>query len=141
MSTLANALLLAVKAHNGQTDKNGQPYALHPLRMMLRFADEEAQVVALLHDVVEDTEWTLERLRGEGFSETILAAVDSLSRRESESYDDFIERVRPDPLARRVKLADLEDNMNLQRVGELQEKDWERLQRYHRAWRSLRGDV
>jgi (p)ppGpp synthase/HD superfamily hydrolase len=137
MATLERAIAIASEAHQGQLDKAGQPYVLHPLRMMQRLSGEQAQIVAVLHDVVEDTPWSLAQLRAEGFSEALLAAVDALTRREAESYEEFIERLLPNPLARQVKLADLEDNMDLRRIAELGEKDWERLQRYHRAWRRI----
>jgi hypothetical protein len=88
---------------------------------------------ALLDDVVEDSPWTFDALRAEGFSEEVVAAVDGLTRREGETYDDFIARGATNPLARRVKLADIEDNMDLRRLEEIGEKDLERLQRYQRA--------
>lgn len=142
MSTLERAIAIAVQAHEGQTDKNGQPYILHPLRMMLRFRSEAEMMVAVLHDVVEDNPaWNFERLRQEGFAEDIIIAVDHLTRRESESYEEFADRAGSHPLARQVKLADLEDNMDLKRLKELTEKDKERLARYHRAWGKLTAKV
>lgn len=138
-ATLEDAVALAARAHRGQKDKAGAPYVLHPLRMMLAVKSEAAMMAAVLHDVVEDTEWTLERLRGEGVPEEVLAAVECLTRREGESYDDFIVRVRGNRIAREVKLADLEDNMNIRRMGQVRPKDLERLERYHRAWCALRG--
>lgn len=142
-ATLEDAVALAARAHRGQKDKAGAPYVLHPLRMMLAVKSEAAMMAAVLHDVVEDTEWTLERLRGEGVPEEVLAAVECLTRREGESYDEFIGRVRGNRIAREVKLADLEDNMNIRRMGEVRPADLERLERYHRAWRALRetGDA
>lgn len=137
MSTLERAIAIATEAHQGQRDKAGQPYILHPLRLMQRLSDDEARIVAVLHDVVEDSPWSLDQLRGEGFSAAVIAAIDGLSRREGEGYEAFIERLLPDPLARRVKLADLADNMDLRRIAELSQQDWERIQRYHRAWRKI----
>jgi (p)ppGpp synthase/HD superfamily hydrolase len=97
-------------------------------------------IVALLHDVVEDNEaWTLERLTAVGFSQEVVTAVDALSRRSDESYEAFIERIRPNPLAVRVKLADLRDNMNPLRLEKLTERDLERLVKYHQAWQVLNG--
>lgn len=139
MATLARAIAIAADAHEGQTDKAGAPYVLHPLRLMQRFDDAEARTVAVLHDVVEDTPWTLEALRAEGFDEAVLAALDALTRRDGEGWETFIERVAADPLATRVKRADLEDNMDLRRLATLGERDLERLQRYHRAWLRLQG--
>jgi (p)ppGpp synthase/HD superfamily hydrolase len=138
MPNLEDALALAVQAHHGQRDKAGQPYILHPLRVMMRLESEAERTVALLHDVVEDTPWTLERLRALGYPEGVLAALDALTRREGETYEAFIERLRPDPLARRVKLADLEDNMDVRRLTQVTPEDTERLARYRAAWARLR---
>lgn len=94
-------------------------------------------MAAVLHDVVEDTDWTLEGLRERGFPEEVLSAVECLTRRAGESYEAFIERVRTNPVAQRVKIADLEDNMNVQRIGQMTAKDLERLEKYHRSWKLL----
>jgi (p)ppGpp synthase/HD superfamily hydrolase len=138
MPSLEDALALAVEAHRGQQDKAGDPYILHPLRLMLRFDDEAARLVALLHDVAEDSDTSLDDLRAEGYPEAVLAALDCLTHHEGEAYADYIQRIKPNPLARRVKLADLEDNMNLARLSRLAERDIERLQKYHNAWQELR---
>jgi (p)ppGpp synthase/HD superfamily hydrolase len=98
---------------------------------------EAAMIVAVLHDVVEDSDWTLEQLRSEGFSEEVLQAVDCVTHREGESYDEFVERVRANAIACNVKIADLEDNMNVKRIGEMTPKDLARIEKYHRAWRIL----
>ncbi len=137
MATLERAILIAAQAHLGQRDKAGAPYILHPLRMMMRMESEAAMIAAALHDVVEDSDWTLEQLRGEGFSEEVLQAVDCLTSREGETYDEFIARVRGSAIARQVKIADLEDNMNVKRIGEITPKDLARIEKYHRAWRAL----
>jgi len=137
MATLERAILIASQAHLGQRDKAGAPYILHPLRMMMRMESEAAMIAAVLHDVVEDSDWTLEQLRGEGFSEEVLQAVDCLTSREGETYDEFITRVRSSAIARQVKIADLEDNMNVKRIGEITPKDLARVEKYHRAWRAL----
>ena len=134
MATVEDAISIATQAHKGQTDKAGAPYLLHPLRIMMQMTSEAAMMTAVLHDVVEDTDWTLERLREEGFSDEVLEAVDSLTHREDESYQEFVERVRANPIARQVKIADLEDNMNIRRISQLSAKDLERLEKYHRAW-------
>ncbi len=137
IATLADAVAIAALAHRDQHDKAGAPYLLHPLRLLLGMDSETAMMAAVLHDVVEDTGWTLEQLRDAGFPEAVLAAVDCLTRRSLESYDAFIDRISQNPIARQVKIADLEDNMNLQRLGQLNPKDLERLEKYHRAWRRL----
>ncbi len=140
MATVEDALSIAAQAHRGQQDKAGAPYLLHPLRLMLRMDTEAAMMAAVLHDVVEDTEWTLERLREAGFSEEVLEAVDCLTHREGESYEQFVERVRTNRIARQVKIADLEDNMNVRRINQLGPKELERMEKYHRAWRVLTGE-
>lgn len=137
MATLDRAILIAAQAHMGQRDKGGAPYILHPLRMMMRMESEAAMIAAVLHDVVEDSGWTLEQLRGEGFSEEVLLAVDCLTRKDGESYDEFVGRAQANPIARRVKIADLEDNMNVKRLGKMTAKDLARIEEYHRAWRAL----
>ncbi|HEU0176264.1 MAG TPA: HD domain-containing protein, partial [Blastocatellia bacterium] len=128
---------IAAQAHLGQRDKGGAPYILHPLRMMMRMESEAAMIAAALHDVVEDSAWTLEQLRDEGFSEEVLQAVDCLTRRDGETYDEFVARAGANAIARPVKIADLEDNMNVKRLGEMTPKDLARIEEYHRAWRAL----
>jgi hypothetical protein len=134
MSTLERAIAIAAEAHAGQIDKAGQPYVLHPLRVMLRLATAEERVVGVLHDVVEDCrDWTIERLQAEGFSEAVLRAVEAVTSREGEPYEDFIARAADDPIGRRVKFADLEDNCDLQRINNPTRKDYERIEKYKRA--------
>lgn len=137
MATLEEAIALAVRAHQRQKDKAGAPYILHPLRLMLRMDSEPAMMVAVLHDVVEDSPITLENLRELGFPETVVTAVDSLTRRPEESYEAFIDRVKLNPLARRVKLADLEDNMDLRRLQHVTDRDQQRWERYAKASKAL----
>jgi (p)ppGpp synthase/HD superfamily hydrolase len=136
--TLEDAIALAVEAHRGQRDKAGQTYILHPLRVMMRLETETARMVAVLHDVVEDSPFSLTRLRELGYPEAVLDALDGLTKREGETYEAFIERIRPNPLARQVKLADLEDNMDVRRLPTLTPKDAERLARYRAAWARLK---
>lgn len=139
MATLTKAITLAAAHHEGQTDKGGNPYIFHPLRLMLRASNEEEQIVAVLHDTIEDTKLTLDDLRNEGFSETIVEAVDSLSRRKKESYEDFILRIKQNRLASRVKILDLQDNTDLTRVKKNTEKDRKRLEKYNKALDVLLG--
>lgn len=138
MPTLEDAIALAVKVHRGQVDKYGRPYILHPLRVMFGLEGEVAQIVGVLHDVIEDSDVTFEDLRQMGYSEEIIEALDGVTRRHSESYEAFVERSLQHPLSRRVKQADLEDNMDLRRLdSELTERDFERLKRYRRAWQKI----
>ena len=135
---LDKAIAIAAQAHLGQIDRQGAPYVLHPLRMMFRLQSEAEKIVAVLHDVVEDNpDWDFDRLRQEGFSEEIIEAVDHVTRRDEETYEEFVERSAQNALARRVKLADLEDNMDIKRLNALSDKDHTRLDRYHRAWLRL----
>jgi (p)ppGpp synthase/HD superfamily hydrolase len=141
MATLARALAIAAAAHEQQQDKNGAPYFLHVLRVMqrLRTDDETARIAAVLHDVVEDTDWTFEQLAAEGFRAEVIDIVDALTRRPDESYTAFVARAGLHPIARQVKLADLEDNMDLRRLSRLTPEAHERLERYHQAWGYLQS--
>lgn len=134
---LEDALALAARAHAGQLDKAGQPYILHPIRVMLRLTDPRERIVAILHDTVEDTDITMEALRALAYPEEILAALDSVTRRADESYEDFVERSGANDIGRRVKLADLADNMDLRRLPQVKDSDANRLERYQRAWQAL----
>jgi len=138
MATLERAIAIAATAHAGQIDKTGVAYILHPLRMMMRLDTTECQIVAILHDVVEDTDWTFESLAAEGFSERVLQALECVTEREGEEYPAFVQRSAADPIARKVKLMDLEDNMNILRLAQVSDKDLDRLGKYHRAWLALR---
>jgi (p)ppGpp synthase/HD superfamily hydrolase len=138
-SLLARAIEIAASAHATQVDKGGAPYILHPLRMMMKQTTEAAMIAAVLHDVVEDTPWTLEKLRAEGFPEEVLEAVANLTKRAGEEYADFITRAATNPISRAVKLADLEDNMDLKRIPEPVQKDFDRLAKYRRSWETLKA--
>ena len=138
MSTLERAIQVAAEAHAGQPDKAGEPYILHPLRVMLRLKEPDERIVAVLHDVVEDNpDWTLDRLRGEGFSERVVSAGDALTKRRGEDYEAFVRRAAAHPLAAPVKLADLDDNLDRARFAgrALTKKDLARFARYERAKR------
>ncbi len=134
---LEDAIILAAGAHRGQVDKAGEPYILHPLRVMRRLGDEAGRIAAVLHDVLEDTAITLGDLRHAGYGEEVLQALEALTRREGEEYADFIERAARNSLARRVKLADLADNLDAARLPEITERSRERLVRYSAAWERL----
>jgi (p)ppGpp synthase/HD superfamily hydrolase len=141
VADIEEAIRIAVEAHRGQKDRGGAPYILHPLRVMFRVQTEAERMAAVLHDVVEDSAWTLDDLRARGFSGEVLAAVDALTKREGEDYEAFVARAAAHPVARRVKIADLEDNMDVRRTGFVSERDTERLNRYLRAWRLLTSDA
>ena len=137
--TLERAIAIAAEAHAGQKDRAGAPYILHPIRLMIQMDSEDAMMAAVLHDVVENSTWTLDDLRKEGFSNEVLNAVDSLTHRdkEGEDYWDYIQRAKSDPIALKVKLADLEDNLNPDRLNEITEKDEKRFDRYRKAQEML----
>ena len=132
---LERAIEIAVEAHKGVLDKGGSPYVLHPLRMMFAVTTDEEKIVAVLHDVVEDGEdWDFGRLEKEGFSTEILNALRSVTKiTEDEDYDNFIERALRNPIGRQVKIADLKDNLDVTRIGELIERDMKRLNKYKKA--------
>ena len=130
---LNKAIEIAAIAHTDQVDKAGEPYILHPLRVMLSCTDELERICAVLHDVVEDSTVGFEDLRKEGFSEAVIEVVDCLTKREGESYDAFIERVLKNKTACQVKLADINDNMNLARIKNPTEKDRQRITKYEKA--------
>jgi (p)ppGpp synthase/HD superfamily hydrolase len=139
MPDIDDALSLAVKAHKGQKDKAGKAYILHPLRLMAAMETDAEMMTAILHDVVEDTNITIEELRNQEYPEEVLAALDGVTRRDGESYNDFIKRVSDNTISKKVKIADLEDNMNITRLNVIGEKDMKRLGKYLRAWRYLQG--
>lgn len=133
------AVEIAAKAHRGVTGKDGQPYILHPLRLMMRATTDDERIVAVLHDTVEDTDLSLDDLTRAGFPEQVVAAVGALTRRGGETYEEFIDRVALDPLASRVKLLDLYDNIDLTRLSAVGDSELARAARYHRAIRQLKG--
>ena len=129
---LEKAIEIAVEAHRGQIDKAGKEYILHPMRVMLRGRNDTEMIVGILHDVVEDTPITIDMLRLEGFSEDILTAIDCVTKRRGESYGTFIDRVLTNPLATQVKLYDMEDNMNRDRIPYPTPKDEARFRKYEK---------
>lgn len=140
MSTLERAIQIAVAAHAGQRDKGGQPYVTHPLRLMARVDGDDARIVAVLHDVVEDTPTTLDDLRREGFGEAVLAAVALVTHEKGVPYADYVAGCKPDPIARQVKLADLEDNTRLDRTilrPDRAARDFARVHRYLLSFKFL----
>jgi (p)ppGpp synthase/HD superfamily hydrolase len=139
--TLEDAIILATDAHRDQKDRNDEPYIMHPIRVMARLWGYDERMVAVLHDVVEDTAVTLDDLRKTGYPAPIVAAVDAISRRKDagETYSHYIRRVKENPLATKVKIADLQDNANLGRLPKVEAYDLQRLDRYNRALQFLTG--
>jgi (p)ppGpp synthase/HD superfamily hydrolase len=129
---LEKALEIAMAAHKGQTDRGGQPYIFHPIRVMSSVKGYKEKVVALLHDVVEDSEYTLDDLNAH-FTQDVVMAVDLLTKDGTVDYDLYIAEIAENPTARRVKLADMEDNMDISRLhGEITMDDHWRLEKYHK---------
>jgi (p)ppGpp synthase/HD superfamily hydrolase len=137
--SLEHAIQIAVEAHRGMKDKGGAPYILHPLRIMLQMETDLERTVAVLHDVVEDSEWTLDRLLDEGFSEEVVQALDCLTKQEGEDYAGFIERVQTNSLAVVVKIADLRDNLDVSRLPKPTDEDIARVRKYKKALSKLTG--
>jgi len=130
MSNLAKAIEIAILAHAGQVDKAGKPYLLHPLRVMAQFTDPTHQIVAILHDVVEDSSKTLLDLRIDGFSTEIISALEALTKTEGEDRWSAAKRTINNKIASAVKLADLGDNMDISRIPNPTEVDYKRLEEY-----------
>jgi hypothetical protein len=144
VATIEKALQIAAKAHEGQKDKEGLPYILHPLRAMMSVQGEEAMIVAVLHDVIEDTPVTADDLRQAGFGEEVVAAVLCVTHKQEEPYADYVVRCRGNEIARRVKLADLADNWRLDRVllrPQRLEADVARLRKYALSYKFLTDQI
>ena len=130
------AKALATRLHEGQLDRAGLPYITHPERVASRLETPEAQVVGWLHDTIEDTELTLEEIEAQ-FGPLTAAAVDAISKREGEEWDDYLERVLANPMARLVKISDLIDNSNLSRLPRVTLKDAKRQAKYNKALKKM----
>lgn len=139
MKFAKEALAFAVEAHKGQKDKGKKPYIYHPIYVAEHVEGDIAKSVAYLHDVVEDTKYTLEDLRNAGFSDEIVDAVDVLTKREGMSYEKYIEKVAKNPLATTVKLADLEHNSQISRIENPTKKDLKRCEMYHKMIGKLKN--
>lgn len=135
-TVLGSAIALAASMHEEQMDKGGKAYILHPIRMMMRLRtdDEELMAIAILHDVIEDSELEISDLMMKGYSERIIEGVRAMTRKDGETYDDFIKRCALNPDARRVKREDLRDNSDITRLKGLRKKDFERLEKYSRSF-------
>ncbi len=137
---LQRAIEIALEAHKGALDKGGNPYILHPLRLMLQMDSEEEMIVAVLHDVVEDSEkWSFDKLHKEGFSKKIINSLRSVTKEnENEDYEKFIDRSVKDKIGRKVKIADISDNLDISRLKEVTDKDILRINKYKKALEKLK---
>lgn len=148
-SLLTRAWGIAFNAHKGQVDKAGKDYfTAHVMdvydRVDLMYDNENicvTEIVALLHDVVEDSDWTFEQLQEQGFTTSVLEALDCVTKREGEDYEHFVQRSSSNQFAKAVKIADLQSNMDLTRLNELTDADFERLRKYHKAYRYLTQEI
>ena len=137
---LQRAIEIALEAHKGALDKGGNLYILHPLRLMLQMDSEEEMIVAILHDVVEDSEkWSFDKLQAEGFSKKIINSLRSITKEnENEDYEKFIDRSIRDKIGRKVKIADISDNLDISRLKEVTDKDILRINKYKKALEKLK---
>ena len=133
MATLENAITLAAQQHTGQLDKGGQPYILHPLRVMLQLQQPDQQIVAVLHDILEDTHTTAQDLQNLGFQTHIIQAIQALTKLPHETRVQAAMRTAQNPLACAVKIADVQDNMNLTRIPNPTARDLARLEEYRQV--------
>ena len=137
---MERALEIATKAHKGQVDKSGAVYIFHPIRVAELCTTEEEKIVALLHDTIEDTSVTPEYLSEQGFPRTVVDAVLGVTRRDDETYEEFVRRASLNPISKQVKIHDLEDNMDIRRLSEVTEKDLARLNKNLRAYKYLTAE-
>lgn len=142
---LGKAIAIAAKEFADKTDKGGKPYMLHCLHVMHKVGpdDQELMAIAVLHDLVEDTDWTFEMLRDEGFSDRVINALRLLTHypighSEGKTYDDYIKGIATNEDARAVKLEDLKHNSDITRMKGLRKKDFDRLEKYHRSYEYLK---
>ena len=138
---LERAIEITVNAHKGVTDKGGNPYILHPLKVMMSLKSDNEKIVGVLHDVVEDAgDWGFERLKEEGFCEEVLDGLRSVTKTsDEEDYNEFVQRALSNAIGRAVKIADIRDNLDVTRIGELRQKDMKRLNKYKTSLKVLLG--
>lgn len=133
------AINVATKAHKDQVDKAGKPYILHPITVANSVEDIDAKIVAYLHDVIEDTSITADDLRNLGFPEHLVQSILILTKNKGISYEEYITKIKTDPIACKVKIADLKHNMDLTRISNPTQKDYERVKKYKKALQNLEG--
>ena len=137
---LERAIEIAQEAHKRVKDKGGHDYINHPIRVMHAMSNDQEKIVAILHDVVEDSDWTFERLKEEGFEDSVIESLRCVTKySEEEDYQEFIKRATTNKIATKVKMADIEDNLDLSRLGTLTEKDLTRIEKYKKALKHLKA--
>lgn len=135
------AMKIAFEAHKEQVDKSGLPYIYHPIHIAEQMDDEDSVTVALLHDVVEDTDWTLEQLKAEGLSDSVITALSYMTHDDSIPYMEYVMKIAENPIAKKVKIADLAHNSDLTRIDKITEKDLKRVQKYKKAIELLTNKI
>ena len=137
---LERAIEIAQEAHKGVKDRGGHDYINHPIRVMHAMSNDQEKIVAILHDVVEDSDWTFDRLKEEGFEDSVIQSLRCVTKySEEEDYQEFIKRAATNKIATKVKMADIEDNLDLSRLGTLTEKDLTRIEKYKKALKHLKA--
>ena len=137
---LERAIEIAQEAHKGVKDKRGHDYIHHPIRVMHAMSNDQEKIVAILHDVAEDSDWTFDRLKEEGFEDSAIESLRCVTKySEEEDYQEFIKRAATNKIATKVKIADIEDNLDLSRLGTLTEKDLTRIEKYKKALKYLKA--
>lgn len=136
---LDKAISIAVAAHYGQKSKDGLPYIMHPLHLMMQLdtEDQELAMIAVMHDVIEDSDFSFDDLKKAGFSRRVVKAIDRLTHREEDLYSEYIERIKESEDAVKIKLLDLKHNMDVSRLRFISDKDSKRLKKYHSAYAEL----
>lgn len=137
MSTLEKAIMFAIEKHSGQVDKGNQLYVLHPLRVMLKLESESDKIIAVLHDVLEDTDATIDELKEIGINEVQIETLQLLTKLPKESYDSYIQRISTNKIAAKIKIADLKDNMDISRIPEPTKIDYDRVKKYKKYYKQL----
>jgi len=133
MRLLEKAIVIATNAHMGQFDKAGAPYILHPLRVMMRMSTIESKIVAVCHDLIEDTYITLKDLMNEGFPDDIIFSIDCMTKCRGEDYNAYLDRVISDKMASECKLEDMRDNSNIYRLNKIKDKHLKMIEKYHKG--------
>jgi len=137
MHLIEKALQIALNVHAGQKDKGNQPYILHPLRLMEKMDSDITKATALLHDVLEDSDMDDADLANQGINDDVIEMVKLLTKNNHEPYETYIDRISTNSIATKIKIADLEDNMNILRLDNIDQKDFSRLSKYLKAWKKL----
>ncbi len=136
MSKLGLAISIAAKAFENKTDKSGVPYILHCLFVMdkVKHLGDVAMICAILHDLIEDTDWTLSQLTELGFSDEVIGILHLLTHKKETDYDEYIKAIAVSKIAKEIKKADLEHNSNITRLKGLRKSDFDRIEKYHRSF-------